>query len=285
MKRDFLKNLDIGNGAHLSDDLVEQIMAEAGKTKTEMQNAITSLTTERDGLKTQLSDANATIQSYKDMDIDGIKQSAADWETKYNTDTQALKDQLESTKYGYAVENAVGSLKFTSESAKKAFLADLTAKKLPIQEGKLLGLEDFAKIDWILIPLPHAGRDNRNDRFEWGHGDFNPPSPCGEGPHKFTKYIWKLMHISQNKPLTEEHTAKYSKFSPILWRILQFSFMRTYRGISVCFPFASLNNQHPLRLIGRFRTEMLNFCLIAVSQIVKSQTVLLLIHDPTQLML
>ena len=93
------------------------------------------------------------------------------------------------------------------------------------------------------------------------------------------------MHISQNKPFTQEHTAKHSKFFPILWRILQFSFMRTYRGISVCFPFASLNNQHPLRLIGRFRTEMLNFCLIAVSQIVKSQTVLLLIHDPTQLML
>ena len=95
-------------------------------------------------VQTQLDEASKTIQSYKDMDIDGIKQSAADWETKYNTDTQALKDQLESTKYGYAVENAVGSLKFTSESAKKAFLADLTAKKLPIQEGKLLS--------WIILP-------------------------------------------------------------------------------------------------------------------------------------
>ena len=181
MKRDFLKNLDLGNGAHLSDDLVEQIMAEAGKTKTEMQNTITSLTTERDGLQSQLSDANATIQSYKDMDIDGIKQSAADWETKYNTDTQALKDQLESTKYGYAVENAVGSLKFTSESAKKAFLADLTAKKLPIQEGKLLGLEDFAKIDWILISPPHAGRDGSVPVDVPTAINFNPPSPCGEG--------------------------------------------------------------------------------------------------------
>lgn len=169
MKRDFLKNLDIGNGAHLSDDLVEQIMAEAGKAKTEMQNTITSLTTERDGLQSQLSDANATIQSYKDTDIDGIKQSAADWETKYNTDTQALKDQLESTKYGYAVENAVGSLKFTSESAKKAFLADLTAKKLPIQEGKLLGLEDYAKIDWISIHPPHAGRDSTSSQNTFGN--------------------------------------------------------------------------------------------------------------------
>ena len=181
MKRDFLKNLDIGNGAHLSDDLVEQIMAEAGKTKTEMQNTIATLTTERDGLKTQLSDANAAIQSYKDMNIEGIKQSAADWETKYNTDTQALKDQLERTKYGYAVENAVGNLKFTSESAKKAFLADLTAKKLPIQESKLLRLEDFAKIDWILISPPHAGRDLQIHFSPSLPCNFNPPSPCGEG--------------------------------------------------------------------------------------------------------
>ncbi len=181
MKRDFLKNLDIGNGAHLSDDLVEQIMAEAGKAKTEMQNTITSLTTERDGLQSQLSDANAAIQSYKDMDIDGIKQSAADWETKYNTDTQALKDQLDSTKYGYAVENAVGSLKFTSESAKKAFLADLTAKQLPIQEGKLLGLDDFTKSDWISIHPPHAGRDAAIALRKDAEKHFNPPSPCGEG--------------------------------------------------------------------------------------------------------
>ena len=145
--------------------------------------------------------------------------------------------------------------------------------------------DDMTTFFRISIHPPHAGRDWRSRSASSLTANFNPPSPCGEGQHKFTKYIWKLMHISQNKPLTEEHTAKYSKFSPILWRILQFSFMRTYRGISVCFPFASLNNQHPLRLIGRFRTEMLNFCLIAVSQIVKSQTVLLLIHDPTQLML
>ena len=145
MKRDFLKALDIGNGAHLSDDLIERIMSEQGKHEGELQSTITALTTERDGLKAQLSNANTAIQSYKDMDIDGIKQSAADWENKYNTETNALKEQLENVQYGHAVETAVGGMKFTSESAKKAFMADLTAKKLPIQEGKLLGLEDFTK--------------------------------------------------------------------------------------------------------------------------------------------
>lgn len=96
-------------------------------------------------VKGQLDTANAEIKSYKDMDIDGIKQSAANWETKYNADTQALRDQLAQTQYSHAAEQTVAGLKFTSESAKKAFVADLISKKLPLEDGKLLGFEDFKK--------------------------------------------------------------------------------------------------------------------------------------------
>lgn len=145
MKREFLEGLDLGEGVKLPKSAIDAIMAENGRDIEAKNNTITALTTERDGLKTQLGDANATIQSYKDMDIDGIKAKAGEWETKYNTDTQALKDQLAAAEYGFAVKEAVAGLKFSSESAKKAFVADLTAKKLPLQEGKLLGLEDFAK--------------------------------------------------------------------------------------------------------------------------------------------
>lgn len=147
MKREFLEGLDLGLGedVKLSKNAIDAIMEENGRDIEAKNNTITALTTERDGLKTQLGDANATIQSYKDMDIDGIKAKAGEWKTKYNTDTQALKDQLAAAEYGFAVKEAVAGLKFSSESAKKAFVADLTAKKLPLQEGKLLGLEDFAK--------------------------------------------------------------------------------------------------------------------------------------------
>lgn len=34
-------------------------------------------------VKTQLDEANKTIQSYKDMDVDSIKKSADDWQQKY----------------------------------------------------------------------------------------------------------------------------------------------------------------------------------------------------------
>ena len=145
MKREFLEGLDLGEGLKLPKAAIDAIMAENGRDIETKNNAITALTTERDGLKTQLDTANEAIKSYKDMDVEGIKTKVSEWETKYNTDTQALKDQLDAAKYGFAVNGAVAGLKFSSESAKKAFVADLTAKKLPLQEGKLLGMDDFVK--------------------------------------------------------------------------------------------------------------------------------------------
>lgn len=141
MKREFIKNLL----PDIDEAVLDQIMNEHGNDIEAQKNTIGALTIERDGLSTQLNDAMSEIQSYKDMDIDGIKKAVGDWETKYNTDTKKLKDELAATEYNHSVKDAVASLKFSSESAKKAFIAELTAKKLPVQEGKLLGLEDYVK--------------------------------------------------------------------------------------------------------------------------------------------
>ena len=94
MKREFLEGLDLGEGAKLPKSAIDAIMAENGRDIEAKNNQITTLTTERDGLKEQLTTANDTIKSYKDMDIEGVKAKADEWESKYNTDTQTLKDQL-----------------------------------------------------------------------------------------------------------------------------------------------------------------------------------------------
>lgn len=97
------------------------------------------------GLQKQLDDANAAIAQFKNVDVEGLKGKASEWENKYNTDTAALKQQLADTEYNQTVKSAVTDMKFTSASAKKAFIADLTAKKLQVTDGKLLGLDDFTK--------------------------------------------------------------------------------------------------------------------------------------------
>ena len=43
MKREFLKELDLGEGAKLPDNAVEAIMAEHGKTKQQLEQTISTL--------------------------------------------------------------------------------------------------------------------------------------------------------------------------------------------------------------------------------------------------
>lgn len=133
------------NALGLNEEQVKAVFAMNGRDIEAQKNLVTSLTAERDGLKSQLDAANQEITSYKEMDIEGIKQKAAEWENKYTTTTKELQDKLDAANYGFAVKEAVSGYRFTSESAKKAFIADLTEKKLPLQEGKLLGLEDYYK--------------------------------------------------------------------------------------------------------------------------------------------
>lgn len=141
MKREDIKKLFPA----ATDEQIDQIMNLHSADVGTLRQSITSLTTERDNLKTQLEAANGEIKSYKDLDIDGIKKAAADWEARHAADTKALQDKLDAANYGFGVERAVSGLKFSSTAARNQFVSDLTAKKLPLQEGKLLGLDDYVK--------------------------------------------------------------------------------------------------------------------------------------------
>ena len=101
--------------------------------------------TRADGLDEQLKTANTEIQSYKEMDIDGIKTKAAEWETKYATDTQALQEKLNQQAYDYETERYLTGYKFSSELAKKAAIQEFKEKKFQLQDGKFLGADDFMK--------------------------------------------------------------------------------------------------------------------------------------------
>ncbi|MDO4175710.1 MAG: phage scaffolding protein [Eubacteriales bacterium] len=94
---------------------------------------------ELDGIQQQLTTANETIKSYKDMDIDGIKQSATNWETKYNTETQALQDKLAAQSRAHAEEMLVSSYRYPNKAARVGVLAAVRAKKLPLENGELMG--------------------------------------------------------------------------------------------------------------------------------------------------
>ena len=88
----------------------------------------------------QLTDANKTIQSYKDMDIDGIKASAANWETKYNEGQAAI----EALKKSHATDMFMADYKFTSAAAKAGIKALFEAQQFKVgDDGTFQGAKEW----------------------------------------------------------------------------------------------------------------------------------------------
>lgn len=133
-------------GDNYSEAIEKAIETEIGKhfiPRTDF-NAVNEA---KKGLEGQLDEASKTIEGMKASagNAEKIAEDAAAWEKKYREDTEALKQQLEQTKYTHGIEALAGRESFSSEAARKSFVSDLAEKKLPFENGKLVGYEDFKK--------------------------------------------------------------------------------------------------------------------------------------------
>ena len=145
MDRKFLQKLEVeGLEGGLPKAVIDEIMAEYGQDFKEKEKQIETLTTEKEGIQQQLEEANKQIQSFKDINVDDLNKQITEWETKYNQDTENLKNELSKKDYDYKIKDLANSLKFSSNGAKRAFLEDLKEKGLEFNEdGKLDGFDDF----------------------------------------------------------------------------------------------------------------------------------------------
>jgi hypothetical protein len=137
MKREDLKKL---LGESVADDVIDKIMAEHGKDIEKHKTDIGTLTTERDGLKAQLSDASKQIESFKGMDIEGVKKSADEWKAKAEQATRDAEAQVSKLKFDYALESALTGAKARNT---KSVTALLNTELLKLAEdGSVSGLKE-----------------------------------------------------------------------------------------------------------------------------------------------
>lgn len=111
--------------------------------KEKMDSKVTALTTELNGVKDQLTAANQEIKTYKDMDIEGIRKSAQEWETRYNTDTKALQDKLTAQGRDFATRTYLGGFHYANDLVRDAVLARFKEKDFKMEGDKFLGADDF----------------------------------------------------------------------------------------------------------------------------------------------
>ena len=185
MKTDFL------NGLGLSDEQIKAIQAESGK----------DITAEKQKFEQQINDLNGQITtlqgtvSQRDADLKGLQtklteagQSAtklADLQnefttlqTKYDTDTKAYQTQLEDQAYKSALVQQMtdSKLEFSCKAAKTAFMDSLMNSRLPMQDGALIGFNDYVTKQKESDPGAFKVEENPNKPT------IVPPAPQQEPP-------------------------------------------------------------------------------------------------------
>jgi predicted nucleic acid-binding Zn-ribbon protein len=141
MKREDLEKIE-----GLSKEAIDRIMALHGQDITNHQTKLTTAQTELDGLKAQLTEANTTIESFKKLDVDGIKAAADDWKAKAEKATADAAAQMTALKFDHALDGALSGAKAKNSKAVKALLdMELLQKAYDDKTGTIIGFEDHLK--------------------------------------------------------------------------------------------------------------------------------------------
>ncbi|HZW02883.1 MAG TPA: phage scaffolding protein [Anaerolineaceae bacterium] len=141
MKREDLEKID-----GLSKEAIDKIMAMNGQDIEKHKTAAETAKSETDGLKKQLEDANKQIESFKGMDIDGVKKAADEYKAKFEQAQTDAAKQIADLKFQHALDGALTGAKAKNPKAVKALL-DMEAlqKAFDDKTGTFIGFDEHLK--------------------------------------------------------------------------------------------------------------------------------------------
>ncbi|MBP5710556.1 MAG: phage scaffolding protein [Bacteroidales bacterium] len=133
-----IKAVNLADGNYVSkrkyeDDLKAKDTA-IDTLKGNLQARDADISKLQDDLKKNNGDAQKAID---------LEKQIGEWQTKYKTETDNLNAQLKKQAKEFAVRDFVGTKKFTSNAAKRDFTNYMLAKDPEVQDGKIIGGEDY----------------------------------------------------------------------------------------------------------------------------------------------
>ena len=135
MKTEELKELGIED-----EELIKQIFALHGRSVERIKTEAATYKAASDTAQQQLLEATNMINSFKEMDIEGIKATSEKWESEAKRIAEEAETKLQTQKFDHTLENALRDAKAKNVRAVRALL---DTEKLKIAEDESIeGLED-----------------------------------------------------------------------------------------------------------------------------------------------
>ena len=132
------KLADISKGDYVSKLKYDDDLKARDTSIATLNDTISKRDTDLKNLKNQLKDAGTDATKLGELTT-----KFNDLQTKYDADIEAYKNQIKQQEYEFAVKDFASGKSFTSNAAKRDFIQSMIAKNLTLENGKIIGGDDF----------------------------------------------------------------------------------------------------------------------------------------------
>lgn len=132
-------------GLKLTDEEKESVKKSLGDelySKAELEKKVTKAEEDRDEWKKKAENAEETLKGFDGKDLDTITRERDEWKKKAEDAEKDYEAKIAAREKDDLLKEAFESIKFSSESAKKAIMRDI-AEGVSVKDGKLIGFNDL----------------------------------------------------------------------------------------------------------------------------------------------
>ena len=133
-----IKLADLSTGNYVAKNKYDDDIRVKDESIKTLNETITKRDADLSNLKDKLKEAGTDATKLSDLTT-----QFNDLQAKYDTDTKEYQTKLKQMEYEYAVKDFAGGKNFTSNAAKRDFIQSMIAKNLNLENGKIIGGEDF----------------------------------------------------------------------------------------------------------------------------------------------
>lgn len=136
-----IKLADLSEGNYISKQKYEDELNGKIREIETLNGTISTRDTDLADLQKKLEEAGTDAEKLSSLtsEFDGLK-------SKYDADVKTYKAQLKKQAYEFAVKEFANGQKFSSKASKRDFINSMIAKDLKMEDGKIMGADDFLKI-------------------------------------------------------------------------------------------------------------------------------------------
>lgn len=198
-------------GVEIPGDKKEAFNTEFRKTyksEAEVTKKLRAAEADRDNWKARTETAEETLKGFDGKSLEEITKERDNWKEKFEKAEKDYNSKLEAREKEELLKDAFAELEFTSESAKKAIMAQIS-ESVSVKNGKLIGLNDL--LEEARKNDSAAFVDKETKELEEKKAKFTTKQKTTDGEGLTKEQIMAMKDPSERQKAIKEHIELFQK--------------------------------------------------------------------------